>query len=88
VVEKDATATLSVAAPKTPSSLEERIIGEFTVALALPMNSQERSDALLKVFKGVNANGFTKNNVRRDYLKGILKECAEYGVHSPTATEA
>ena len=73
--------TVPVKAPKAPSNLNDRIIDELTAALALPMNSEKRSAALLSVFKTINAAGFSQNSARRNFLKDVLTECAEYGVH-------
>jgi ParB-like chromosome segregation protein Spo0J len=52
-------------------------------ALDLPLDSQERVDELAKLFKTLSAEAFGKNTPRKEFLKRIIAECAEYGIEPP-----
>jgi len=69
-------------APTTLSNLKDRLVGELTNALDLPVDSQQRSDALRDFHKTVFADCFVDNKVRRDFLQNMLTEAAEYGVRA------
>jgi ParB-like chromosome segregation protein Spo0J len=52
-------------------------------ALELPLDSPERSEELTKLFKTLSAEAFGKNTQRKEFLKSIVEECAEYGIDPP-----
>jgi len=66
--------------PKIPSSLEDRLFSEFASALALPVDSQQRADALMTVVKTIIADCFT-DKTRRTFLKRLKTVFTDWGVH-------
>jgi hypothetical protein len=61
-------------------TLKIQLTIDLQKALEHPMDSQERAEALKQLFKEISAEAFGKNNPRKEFLKGIVEECAEYGV--------
>jgi ParB-like chromosome segregation protein Spo0J len=72
--------------PKEPS-LEDLLTSELKAALALPRDSQERSEALTEVFISVIEDCFLRKIPREEFLQGILAKCVELGgdIHAPPA---
>jgi ParB-like chromosome segregation protein Spo0J len=75
---EDEQETTQLTTSKTPASLIERTPAELKVALALPINSQQRSDSLDCIFGVITEKGFSDNKVRREFVRGILVRCIEY----------
>lgn len=67
---------------KSPS-LKIQLAVWLKSALEMPLDSPERSDALADLFKTLSAEAFGKNAPRKDFLKRIVEECAEYGIDPP-----
>jgi ParB-like chromosome segregation protein Spo0J len=68
----------SVKTSKASSSPIGRMPIELKAALALPMDSQQRSDAYANVFNVVIDKGFLNSNVRRNFVQHLLPEIAAY----------
>ena len=65
--------------PKLPT-LKIQLTLDLQKAMEHPMDSYERAEALTRLFKEISAEAFGKNSPRKEFLKGIVEECAEYGV--------
>jgi len=66
-----ATNSSPVKAPTTLSRLEDSIIGELTNALAMPVDSTKRSNALMSVFTTIIDDCFTKDTVRQKFIQAL-----------------
>ena len=65
---------------KSQSSPNDQIVRDLKMALQLPVNSAERSDALFDVLQPVIYKSFPDSKVRRAFLKKMLTGCTELGV--------
>jgi hypothetical protein len=67
------------------SSLKIQLVFWLKSAMEMPLNSQERVDALAGLFKEISAEAFGKNSLRKEFMQSIAAECVEYGVELPAA---
>jgi hypothetical protein len=64
-------------------SLTIQLVVWLKSALELPLDSPERVENLANLFKTISAEAFGKNSPRKDFLKLVVEECAEYGIAPP-----
>jgi ParB-like chromosome segregation protein Spo0J len=68
-----------------PQSLKKQLTDGLKKALEYRTDTTERSDELMDVFKVICDEKIKKNKSRKEFLQGVLAECAEYGVKVPVS---